>query len=102
MARFDMRLTPEDEKIINENSTLWGISRSAFIRRAIRDCGIVADPELVILLRQYLPILRRDSANMNQSLKYLHADPEQKKYIEDYINDVMKHERDFSRFLKGK
>lgn len=102
MTRFNMRLTAEDEKIIEEKSKLYGISKTAFVRRAIQQGGVVCDPELVELLRQYLPIMRRDSANMNQSLKYLHAYPDYEKYVRDYINDVVKHEKDFTRFVKGR
>jgi len=100
MAQFNMRLTAEDEKIINEQCSTLGISRAAFIRRSIRDCGAVADPELVKIMREYLPLLRRDSANVNQGLKYLHAYPNEKKYIEDFINDVVKYGNTFSNFIR--
>jgi hypothetical protein len=97
-----MRLTAEDEKIIEEKSALYGINKSTFVRRAIRGGGVVCDPELVDLLRQFMPILRRSSANMNQSLKYLHANPNDEKYVRDFINDLVRHEKDFAAFLKGK
>ena len=102
MARFNMRLTAEDEKILDEKCNLYKINRSTFIRRAIREGGVVADPVLLYMLRQYLPILRRASANMNQGLKYLHAYPKEQKYIQDFINDVVKLEKDFSKLVKGR
>jgi integrase len=37
MARFNMRLTAEDEKILDKKCKLYEINRSTFIRRAIRD-----------------------------------------------------------------
>lgn len=102
MARFNMRLTAEDEKILDEKCNLYEINRTAYIRRSIREDKVVADPVLVDMLRQYLPILRRASANMNQGLKYLHAYPKEEKYIRDFINDIVKLEKDFSKFVKGR
>jgi len=102
MARFEIRLNAEDEEIINEQCSIYNISRAAFIRRSIRSGGVVADPELVKLFREYRSLFRRDSANMNQALKYLHAYPKEKKYVEDFINDVVKYQNSFNNFLRGK
>ena len=102
ISRFNMRLTAEDEEILERECAIYGISRAAFVRRAIRRDGVVTDPVLVELLQKYLPILRRDSANMNQSLKFLHIHPNEKKYVEDYINAVVRHEKDFNNFFKSR
>ena len=102
MTRFEMRLTAEDEKIINEQSSIFGISRAAFIRRSIRCGGVVSDPEMIQIMREYISLFRRVSANLNQSLKYLHAYPNEKKYVEDLINDVVKYAKMFANFIRGK
>ena len=100
-VKIQVRLSEAENTILEEKSRVTGVSKSEIIRRGIHGFAVIADRELVETIRKYIPILRRDSANLNQSLKYLHAHPSKEKYIQDFINDVIKHEKDFSNFVKG-